>query len=592
MSVPSFSTSKEKMTQLMKVALGEAMADIAIIDGTLVNVFTAEVLKNQTVLIKGDSFAYFGENPPPLSIGSETQIINAQGKTLIPGLIDGHTHLDDKYLPDEVVKYALAGSTTSVITETAAIGSLLGFKGVTAFMDLCRNQQVRFFFTIPPVICVSPSAEENCALTLLELKRLLRRPDVVGLGEVSWAQVNENHPRLLETIAATINYGKRVDGHGAGARGSKLQAFFSTGVSSCHEPTNVGEVLERLRMGVFVPIREGEVREDLKETSGIKDLNIARNLLGISADGVDPRQLVNDGYMDFIVQKAISHGFNPVSAIQMASINVARHFGLNFIGGIAPGKLADIVVVPNLENIRAETVIVNGQMAYNRGELVTRPRKAAFPKSFHQTVRLANDFKGDDFSVRIDDEGPVKIRVIDQISDLVTKEAILTFDVKDGLLDTDVEKDILKVAAIDRYWKPGKYSVGFIRGFGLKNGAIATSTAWDCGHILVVGTNNTDMALAVNRIRELQGGTVVCVHNEILEELPLPGAGLFSDWPMGIIARKYDDIQAAAQKLGTTLPDFHMSLQILATPSIPFLRICEDGLFDLKQNKFVSLVVD
>ena len=587
-----FSTSSDKITRLMKVALGETKADLAIINGNVVNVYTGEVMKKQTVLIKDNCIAYVGEKDPSSTFGSDTRVIDAEGKTLIPGLIDGHTHSDDQYLVGELVKYAIKGSTTTIITETAAIGSLLGYKGVLEFIKVCRRQPVRFFFTIPPIICVSPSAEENCALTLLELKRLLREKDVVGLGEVSWAQVNENHPRLLETIAATINSGKQVDGHAAGASEHKLQAFFSTGISSCHEPTSAEEVLERLRIGVFVPIREGEVRKDLLKTSKIKDLKIDRNLLGISADGVDPRQLVNDGYMDFIVQKAINHGFNPVSAIQMATINVARHFGLNFIGGIAPGKLADIVIVPNLSNIKAENVIVNGKIAFDKGEVVTNSRKVFFPHSFYHSIHLENEFTAKNFDMRITHGGPVKIRVIHQVSDLVTREAIVTFAVNNGILDTNVRDDILKVAAVDRYWKPGKFAVGFIRGFGLKKGAIATSSAWDCGHIVVVGVNNIDMALAVNRIRELQGGTVICIDNKVIEELPLPVAGLFSYKPMGIIAGKYDDIQRAAQKLGTKLPDIHMSLQVLATPSIPFLRICEEGLFDLKQNKFVSLVLE
>ncbi len=587
-----FTTNTKKMLQLMKVALGEIEADLAIINGNVVNVYTGELIKKQIVLIKGNSIAYIGEQAPSSSFGSETQVINAEGKTLIPGLIDGHTNSDSQYLVGELVKYAIKGSTTTIITETAGIGSLLGYKGVLEFMKRYRHQPVRFFFTMPPINCISPSTEENSPPTLFELKQLLCRDDVVGLGEVSWAQVNENHPRLLEAIATTINSGKQVDGHSAGARDHKLQAFFSTGVSSCHESTSAEEVLERLRIGVFVPIREGEVRKDLTETSRIKDLNIDRNLLGVSADSVDPRQLVNDGYMDFIVQKVINHGFNPVLAIQMASINVARHFGLNFIGGIAPGKLADIVIVPDLRNIKAEIVIVNGEIAFDKGELVTEPRKVSFPRSFYHTVHLKKDFTGADFNIQVNSGSPVKIRVIDQVSDLVTREAIVTFPVNNGILATNVRDDILKVTVIDRYWEPGKFIVGFIRGFGLKRGAIATSSAWNCGHIIVVGVNNPDMALALNRIRELQGGTVVCADGEVMEELPLPVAGLFSDRSIEVIAGKYDDIQRAAQKLGTTLPDIHMSLQVLSTPLIPFLRICEEGLFDLKQDKFVSLVVE
>jgi adenine deaminase len=345
-------------------------------------------------------------------------------------------------------------------------------------------------------------------------------------------------------------------------------------------------------MGVFVPIREGEVRKDLAETSSIKNFQIDKHLLGISADGVDPRQLVKDGYMDFIVQKAIGNGIDPVLAIQMATINPARHFGLSHIGGVAPGKLADIVIVPDIKHIKAEIVIINGKIMFEKGRVTAKPVKVSFPPSFYQSVRLVNEFVSSDFDICAVNRNSAKIRVMDQVSALVTRETILNMAAKNGVLEPDIEADILKVAVIDRHWQPGKFYVGFVRGFGLKKGAIATSTAWDCGHIVVVGVDNTDMARAVNRIKELQGGTVVCADGEVLAELPLPAAGLFSDKPMEFIAEKYADIQRAAQNLGTMLPDIHMSLQVLVTPSIPFLRICEEGLFDLKQNKFVSLIVE
>jgi adenine deaminase len=590
MPSPYFSSSKEKISAIMKVALGEASADLAIVNGDVVNVFTGEVLKRQTVLIKGDTIAYVGDNPPK-SIRASTQIIDAGGKTLIPGLIDGHTHIDDQFLVGELVRYALKGSTTTIITETSAIGSLLGYRGILGFLKAVENQPVRFFITVPPVISTSPSTNEYAAITPTELRRLLRRREVLGLGELSWKQVNETNPRLLELIAETVNAEKYLDGHSAGARDNKLQAYIAAGISSCHEPITAKEVLERLRLGLFVLIREGVVRKELETASKIKEENIDFCNLGISADGIDPRQLVNDGYMDFIVQKAINYGFNPVRAIQMATINVARHFGLDFIGGIAPGKLADIAIVPELSTIRAECVIAGGKIAFRDGQVVIEPRKHSYPRSFYNTIRLKRDFSPNDFTIRADSVGKVNVRVIDQVSDLLTRGAIVAMPVTDGHIKIDINHDLLKVASIDRYWQPGKLAVGFIRGFGLKRGAIATSTTWDGGHISVVGANESDMAQAVNRIRELGGGTVIYAEGKLLSELPLPVAGLFSDEPMELIARKYDEIQQTAENLGTRLPDIHMTLQILATPSIPFLRICEAGLFDLRQNKFVNLIL-
>lgn len=573
----------------MKVALGEALADLAIVNGDVVNVFTGEVLKGSTVLIKGDTIAYVGNNAAK-SIGSSTQVIDAKGKTLIPGLIDSHTHLDEICLVSELVKYALKGSTTTIITEVSDIGASLGYQGVLEYLKATRNQPVKIFITAPPVSSTSPSTNEFAAIKPLEMRRLLRRSDVIGLGETPWAQVNESN-RLLDIIALTINAGKKVDGHGAGARGNKLQAYVATGVSSCHEPITAEEVLERLRLGLLVQIREGSVRRELGTVSQIKDKKIDFSNLAISADGVDPRQLVNDGYMDFIVQKAIDYGFNPVLAIQMVTINIARHYGLDFIGGIAPGKLADIAIIPDLRTIRAEYVIANGKIAVRNNQVVMETREHSYPRPFYNTIRLKHDFSADDFTIHANASGSTKVRVINQVSDLLTKEKIIEMPVIEGLVKMDVSRDILKVAAIDRYWQPGKFALGLIRGFGLKRGAIATTVTWDCGHIIVVGADESDMARAVNRIRELKGGIVICAGGGVLNELPLPVAGLFSEESMETIANKLNDIQRTAEELGTRLPDIRLSLEVLATPSIPFLRICERGLFDLKQNKLVSFFV-
>jgi adenine deaminase len=585
-----FSTSKDKIRELMKVALGEALADLAIVNGDVVNVFTGEVLKGNTVLIKGDTIAYVGRNVVK-SIGPSTQVIDAKGKTLIPGLIDSHTHIDEICLVSELVKCALKGSTTTIITEVATIGSLLGYQGVLEFLKATRNQPVKIFTTVPPVVSTSLSTNESAAITPLEMRRLLRRNDVMGLGELSWAQVNESNPRLLDVIALTVNSGKRVDGHSAGAKENKLQAYITTGVSSCHEPITAEEILERLRLGLFVQIREGLVRKELETVSQIKDERIAFSNLAICADGVAPRQLINDGYMDFVVQKAIDYGFNPVLAIQMATINIARHYGLDFIGGIAPGKLADIAIIPDLRTIRAEYVVANGKIAVRNKQLVIEPREHSYPKSLYDTIRLKQDFSASDFAIQANANRSTKVRIIKQVSDLLTKEEIIEMPVTEGLIKVDVSRDILKVAAIDRYWRPGKFALGLIRGFGLKRGAMATSVTWDCSDIIVVGANEPDMARAVNRIKELKGGIVIYAGGEVLTELPLPVAGLFSEESMEAIANKLDDIQHIAEELGTRLPDIRLSLEILATPFIPFLRICEQGLFDLRQNKLVNFFV-
>jgi len=584
--------SKDVSHQLMMVALGEAEADLAIVNGDIVNVYTGEVISGDTVLIKGDYVAYVGNNASQ-SVGSNTEVIDAGGKTLIPGLIDGHTHANFIYSISEMMRYALKGGTTAVVTEAIDFGVNLGYRGIIDFLQSIKKQPMKIFVTVPPLTTISPATKER-SLTQEELRRLLRRKEIIGLGECYWGPTIEGDTQLLDYITEVREYGKKIDGHTTGARGNKLQGYASLGISSCHEPTTIEEVLERLRLGMFVLIREGETRRELEAVAAIKDENIDFRQIGLNTDGVGPWQITTDGYMDFVVQKTIDLGFSPVRAVQMATLNIAQHFGLaDFMGGIAPGKCADIVIIPHLKTIRAECVISNGRVVARDGQLLVQPRKNRFPGYMRNIVRLPRKLTADDFPVRVDSKyHKVKVRVIDQITDLVTREAILELPVAGGLVLPDINSDILKVAAIERTYLPGKTFVGFIRGLGFKRGAMATTAVWDASDIFVAGTNEADMAQAVNRIVELKGGIAVCEDGKILAEMALPVSGMLSTQPVETISKQLGRIQQAAESLGCVLPDIRLTLCILATGAIPFLRVCEEGLVDLRQNRFVDLIVD
>ena len=582
------SKSQEKRYELMKVALGEAEADLAIVNGSVVNVYSGEVEK-ASVLIKGERIAYVG-NDVSKAIGSSTRAIDANGKTLIPGFTDGHTHIDTIYSISEFLKYALRGGTTTIITEISDIGSVLGYEGVIQFLASSRNQPIKIFTTAPPLVTLSPVTEEH-ALTVPQLRRLLRRKAVLGLGEVYWGDVVNGNQRVLDLIAETVKRGKKVEGHSAGATGNKLQAYVSSGVSSCHEPINAEEVRERIRLGLFILIREGIVRRELEAIAPIKDDDALLNRLAIATDGVGPEQLISGGYMEFLVQKAINLGFNPVRAVQMATVNVARHFAIDDdIGGIAPGKYADIAIIPNLKTIRAEYVISNGRVVARNGQVLIKPRKHRYPRSMLNTIHLARDFTADDFAIPAAGN-QVKVRLIDQVTNLVTREAFIDMPVTEDQLRADASQDIIKVAAIERAYGTGRSFTGLIRGLGLKKGAMATTAVWDCGDIIAVGAAESDMARAVNRIKELGGGVVVCAGGRIVAELAFPVAGTISTEPVEALAEKFKLIQRTAAGLGAKSPNFMLTLATLPTPAIPFLRICSSGLFNLKDNRFVDLIV-
>jgi adenine deaminase len=580
--------NQEERYALMQVALGEAPADLAITNGSVVNVYNGEIEK-ASVLIKGERIAYVG-NDLDKAIGPSTQVIDAKGKTLIPGFIDGHTHIDTIYSISEFLKYAVRGGTTTVITETATIAAPLGYEAVIQFLASIKNQPLKIFITAPPMVTLSPVTEEH-ALTASQLGKLLRRKDVLGLGEPYWGDVVNGNQRVLDLINETVKRGKKAEGHSAGASGKKLQAYVSSGVSSCHEPINAEEVRERVKFGLFVLIREGVVRRELEAISPIKDDDAALNRLAISTDGIGPGHLIGSGYMEFLVQKAINLGFDPIRAIQMTTVNVARHFAIDDdIGGIAPGKYADIAIIPDLKTIQAEYVISNGRIIAQNGQVLIPPRQHRYPQSVLNTVQLARDFTASDFAIPAEGD-QAKVRLIDQVTSLVTREALIDMPVTEGQIRADAGQDILKVAAIERAYGTGKRFTGLIRGLGLKRGAMATTESWDCGDIMVAGADEKDMALAVNRVKELGGGVVVCAGGNIVAEIALPVGGVISNQTLETVADKIQRIQQATVELGAKSPNFGLTLATLPSPAIPFLRICSSGLFDLKTNRFTSLIV-
>jgi len=578
--------------ELTKVALGESDADLAIVNGSLVNVYTGELLIGDCILIKGDKIAYTGKYLKK-GIVPATRIIEATGKVIIPGLVAGHTHLDYICSTSEIVRCSIRTGTTSIITETAEAAFKLGYRGVLEYLKSIRNQPVKFWFTLPPMGTISPAASEHL-LTLDETRRLLRRDDCVGTGEVYWNKANAGEKRQLEIIAATIQAGKKVEGHSAGAAANKLQAYTALGITSDHEPITAEETLERLRLGLSVMAREGEVRQDLEAISQLKDRKIDFRRLAVSTDGIGPWELLGRGFMDYLVQHAIDLGFPPIQAIQMGTLNVAEHFNLqDIIGGIAPGKYADIVIIPEIDTIKPETVISNGEIVLLKGESQVQPQPYRYPSFAYQAIRLEKNFKAADFAVPVNtSRTTARVRVIDQLTNVLTRESILDLPVAEGHIRMDAAKDIIKVAAVEYQHTHGQTFTGFIRGLGLKKGAVSTSTCWDSTNLTVAGANEDDMALAVNRIQELHGGTVVCLNGKVAAEAAFPIGGVISDDPLEVLADKLTGIQRRAEEMGCVSPDIRTTLSVLLTPAIPYLRICESGLFNIRLNSPVDLIVN
>jgi adenine deaminase len=575
---------------VINVTLGREKADLALLDATILNTYTGEWLEGCSVSVKGEWIAYVGRNPRH-TIGPDTHVIDARGKTIIPGFIEGHTHLIDQlYTVAEFLRYAMVGGTTTIVTESMEVFPVMGYEGVVDFLESLKDQPIKLFATAPAMGSTSKRVQGMPKGTL---KKLLARDEVVGLGESYWQKVIGEPGDYLPLFQETLQRGKRLEGHSAGAKGRKLMAYSASGISSCHEPINAEEVLERLRLGMHVMIREGSIRSDLNSIARIREAGIDFRRLMLTTDSVSPGDLLEKGYLEHVVQKAIDCGFDPIHAVQMATINTAEYFSLDgIVGGIAPGTYADMVVIPNPRDVAAEYVISKGRIIAREGTLLTSPRTHAFREESRNSIHLKRQLQASDFAIPVKDAPEeVKVRVIDQVTALVTKELIASMPVVDGEIRPDTSRDIIKVAAIDRRFSPGKTFVGLIRGFGLRTGAIASSKAWDTSDIIVVGENDSDMALAVDRISELKGGAVVCATGRILAEIPLPVFGIIADLPIEKIADKMGEIRSATKELGFPFDDPLLTLNTLTGAAIPFLRICEEGLVNLKHGKTVDLMV-
>jgi adenine deaminase len=417
----------DRAEELMRVILGKEKADLAIINAAVLNVYTGELLDHYSVTIKGEWIAYVGDEPGD-TIGPHTKIIDAKGKTIIPGLIDGHAHLGWLSTVSEFLQYAMVGGTTTIITETMEAFAIMGSEGVVDFLSSLREQPIKIFGTAPSMVSISKKAR---GISKETLRKLLLRDDMVGLGESYWQAVMQEPEHFLPIFEETLRFGKRLEGHSAGAKGRKLMSYIAPGISSCHESISPEEVLERLRLGVYVMVREGSIRRDLAPISRIKDAGVDLRRLMLVTDGIAPGDLLEKGYMEFVVQKAIDCGFDPVHAIQMATINVAEYFFLDgMIGGVVPGKYADMLIIPDPKIIKAEYVVSNGKVVAREGNLTVSPRRHVFSTDTLNSIHLLRRLRASDFSIPVEgDSSPVNVRVIDQVTGLVTKELIVSLPV-------------------------------------------------------------------------------------------------------------------------------------------------------------------
>jgi adenine deaminase len=580
--------SEKTLGRLLRKAKVEEPPDSIIRNGRIVNVFTNCIIEGLAVTIKDGYIIRIGKEDS-LTQGRETKIIDAQGSYLCPGFIDSHTHLDFMLPFYELVPYALRGGTTTIVSECAMVATSCGLEGLQSFVESTKGYPIRCFFLAPPLTPPFPSMEEALGLTLHQFARILKRDDFLGIGEAYWTRVVENDPLILKRFALALSLRKTIEGHSAGASGDKLLRYLLTGITSCHESTTTDEALEKLRFGIYVMIREGWIRRELDELFKLKDSGVDERRIILVSDVIDPVLLFNKGYMNVIVKKAIDYGFTPMQAIKMVTINPADYFGLRHLGAIAPFRHADILFLKDLLTIAIQKVMVNGEMAWSEGGPTRSVTPFIYPPAMMKTIKTGH-MTEDDFRIKAH-RTKRKVRVIVIANETITHEKIMALPARDGYIVGDIALGVINVAVINR--KNGKsLAKGFIEGTGIRRGAVATSVVWDTGNILVVGSTERDMALAVNHLIDIQGGYVVVKDGEIIYDFPMPVYGLIPTFSMDEIAKRFRGFEGAMKEIGSVLANPLLTLQTIPFTGLPSLRITDKGIADIKTKRLVSLYVN
>ena len=580
--------TKEQRIQLVKTALGKSKADLILTGGQLVNVYSSEILPGLWIAVKGNRVAYVGP-PHPKLLGDKTTIHELKGRFLLPGLIDGHTHLDSIFKVRAYAEYALVYGNTTAISETAMIANALGTKGVEFFLRETQDLPLKVFVLAPPLVPPFPELETSRPFSEDDFHELLSRERCLGVGETYWPRIIALEDRALSQYEMSEIKGKTIEGHAAGARNKKLAAYTAAGTSSCHEATDLDEALERLRLGMAVMIREGYVRREMEAISGITKKPVDLQNVMIVTDLADPEEMIQKGGMNLLLKKAAALGFDPVKAIQMVTINVARYFGLRDLGGLAPGKMADMVVVDDLKDFHCHQVWADGQLVAQDGELLPRLSDYAYCDEAGHSISLGK-VSPKRFEIPASKK-MANIRVVEIVNETITRETVYRMTAVNENWIPDTEKDILKAAVFNKSLADTVPSLSFIKGLGIRKGAIATSLIWDTNNILVVGTSDMEMTAALNQLITLGGGVVVAKNQGVIAQLPLPLCGIISPDPLPEIVQHMKEVEAACLKLGSNLTRPLLTLQTLPFTGLPYLRPTDKGLADIRKGKLVPLTV-
>lgn len=581
---------------LTLAALGRVKSDLVIRGVTLINVYTAEIQEGVDIAVKGERIAYVGPSAEHC-IGANTTVIDGRGLYAAPGFLDGHVHIESSMVtPSQYAKAVLRWGTTGVFADPHEIGNVLGAEGVRLFIEESRNLPLKVFVMVPS--CVPAAAPFETAATAIpprDVDELMALPDVYGLGEVmDYYGLLGGERELHAKIQATLKHGKTVTGHAAGLRYRELAAYAASGIRSCHEATTKEEALSRARLGIYAKLRYGSAWHDLPRViKAVTEAGADPRRFIIVTDDVHPEDLLVKGHLNYAVRRAIEEGCDPVRALQMVTLNVAECYGVSdMVGGIAPGRYADIVLLGSLTSVEPKVVIAHGKVVAKEGRLTLDVPEFKYPEHAKRTVKLRRPLRAEDFTIksRKVENGTTRVHVIEvREGEVLSRRVVEELPVKDREILPDTGRDVVRVAVVERHRLTGNIGLGFVRGFGVRSGAVASTVAHDSHNMVIVGVDREDMAYAGNKLAEVGGGMIAVENRRTIGLVELPVAGLMSEDPVEIVAEKVRELREAWRRLGCTMESPFMTMSILTLTVLPELRITDKGLLDTVKGKFVEL---
>lgn len=565
------------MSRIINTARGLEKADLVVKNANIVNVLSEEIHKADIAIVDG-VIAGIGEHY------SGKKEIDVNGAYVTPSFIDGHVHLESSMmLPAEFAKVVLPAGTTTVVIDPHEISNVLGLHGISFMHEAVKNLPIDVYTMLPSCVPATPFETSGFDLNSYDLSLLIDKPWVLGIAEMmNFPGVLNQDKNVMAKLELAKSRGKRIDGHAPYLSGKDLCAYISSGVQSDHECTTPNEAIEKLRLGMYIMIREGTAAKDLDALIPVLKTSNTRKCIFVTDDR-HPSDLPE--HINGMVRRSVEAGVNPIKAVQIASLNTAEYFGLKNLGAIAPGYKADMLILPNLETFKPDIVIKNGVVVVENGKMVSEIKNDE-ALSMRGSVNV-KWITPEDFRIKAKE---TQVRALEVIPhQLITKSVVSEIKIEDGNAISNVETDTLKICVIERHRATGNIGKGFVKGFKLKSGAIASTVAHDSHNMIVIGTNDFDMYTAAVALIKCQGGKVVVKDGEIISKLPLPIAGLISDKNFDYVVQKCDELNQAAHSIGCELEDPFMTMGFLSLPVIPELKITDKGVFDTNNFDFVDI---